>query len=107
MVPVFKMPAIAIVATGNELMEVTAIPESHEVRMSNVYALQAVLNADRIISAIFHLIDDGAILLTRLAATVKDFDAILISGGVSKGKYDFVPAMLDKLGVQKLFHQVV
>ena len=37
---------------------------------------------------------------------VYEYDVVLISGGVSKGKYDFVPVILDKLGVQKLFHQV-
>lgn len=105
-VPVFKMPKIAIVATGNELVEVNSIPESHQIRMSNVYTLQAALNLDRISSAIFHLLDDEAELFMQLSAIVNDYDVVLISGGVSKGKYDFVPAILDKLGIQKLFHQV-
>ena len=106
LVPVFKIPKIAIVATGNELVEVDAVPENHQVRMSNVYALQAALNADGIASTIFHLIDDEVILLKQLSSIVYDYDVVLISGGVSKGKYDFVPVILDKLGVQKLFHQV-
>ncbi len=106
LVPVFKMPKIAIVATGNELVEVDAVPENHQVRMSNVYALQAALNADSIASTIFHLIDDEVILLQQLSSIVYEYDVVLISGGVSKGKYDFVPVILDKLGVQKLFHQV-
>ena len=106
LVPVFKMPKIAIVATGNELVEVNAIPENHQVRMSNVYALQAALNADGIASTLFHLIDDETVLLKQLSSIVYDYDVVLISGGVSKGKYDFVPVILDKLGVQKLFHQV-
>lgn len=106
LVPVFKMPKIAIVATGNELVEVDAVPENHQIRMSNVYALQAALNADGIASTIFHLIDDEVILLKQLSSIVYEYDVVLISGGVSKGKYDFVPVILDKLGVQKLFHQV-
>ena len=106
LVPLFKMPKIAIVATGNELVEVDAVPENHQVRMSNVYALQAALNADGIASTIFHLIDDEVILLKQLSSIVYDYDVVLICGGVSKGKYDFVPVILDKLGVQKLFHQV-
>lgn len=106
LVPVFKMPKIAIVATGNELVEVNAIPENHQVRMSNVYALQAALNADGIASTLFHLIDNETVLLKQLSSIVYDYDVVLISGGVSKGKYDFVPVILDKLGVQKLFHQV-
>lgn len=106
LVPVLKMPKIAIVATGNELVEVDAVPENHQIRMSNVYALQAALNADGIASTIFHLIDDEVILLKQLSSIVYEYDVVLISGGVSKGKYDFVPEILDKLGVQKLFHQV-
>ena len=106
LVPVLKMPKIAIVATGNELVEVDAVPENHQIRMSNVYALQAALNADGIASTIFHLIDDEVILLKQLSSIVYEYDVVLISGGVSKGKYDFVPVILDKLGVQKLFHQV-
>ena len=106
LVPVLKMPKIAIVATGNELVEVDAVPENHQIRMSNVYALQAALNADGIASTIFHLIDDEVILLKQLSSIVYKYDVVLISGGVSKGKYDFVPVILDKLGVQKLFHQV-
>lgn len=106
LVPVFKMPKIAVVATGNELVDVDAVPENHQIRMSNVYALQAALNADGIASTIFHLIDDEVILLKQLSSIVYEYDVVLISGGVSKGKYDFVPVILDKLGVQKLFHQV-
>ena len=105
-VTVFKMPKVAIVATGNELVDVTETPESHQVRMSNVYSLHTALLMDKIYSIIFHFIDDEEILFTQLSVIVKEYDVVLISGGVSKGKYDHVPAILDKLGVQKLFHQV-
>jgi molybdopterin molybdotransferase len=105
-VTVFKLPKVAIVATGNELVGVSETPESHQVRMSNVYSLEASLKMDKITSDIFHFVDDEEILFTKLSAIIKEYDVILISGGVSKGKYDHVPAILDKLGVQKLFHQV-
>jgi molybdopterin molybdotransferase len=105
-VPVFALPKTAIVATGNELVPVSQNPESHQVRMSNVYALQAALQTDAIAADIFHINDDEAILLNQLSLIVKGYDVVLISGGVSKGKYDFVPGILEKLGVQKLFHQV-
>lgn len=105
-VTVFKMPEVAIVATGNELVDVSETPESHQVRMSNVYSLEASLKMDKISSDIFHFIDDEEILFTRLSAIINEYDVVLISGGVSKGKYDHVPGILDKIGVQKLFHQV-
>ncbi len=106
LVPVFAMPTIAIVATGNELVEIDILPEAHQIRMSNVYSLQAALNMDRIAATIFHLIDDEAILFFRLSTIINEYDVVLISGGVSKGKYDFVPEILNKLGVEKLFHEV-
>ncbi len=105
-VPVFKMPSVAIVATGNELVAVDAVPERHQVRMSNVYSLYAALKEDNILPKIFHITDDQESLLQQLGSITSTFDVVLISGGVSKGKYDFVPVVLEKLGVQKLFHQV-
>ena len=105
-VPVLTMPRVAIIATGNELVEVSEIPEAHQVRMSNVYSLHASLKMDKISSDIFHFIDDEEILYSRLSTIILEYDVVLISGGVSKGKYDHVPAILEKLGVQKLFHQV-
>ena len=105
-VPVYTLPKVAIVATGNELVDVDVIPDSHQVRMSNVYSLHAALKMDMISSDIFHINDDEETLFTQLSAVVNKYDVVLISGGVSKGKYDYVPDILDKLGVQKLFHQV-
>ena len=105
-VPVFTMPKVAIVATGNELVDVKDIPQQHQVRMSNVYSLQTALLNDMIVADIFHITDDEEILITELSKIIKEYDVVLISGGVSKGKYDYVPLVLEKLEVQKLFHQV-
>ncbi len=105
-VPVYKLPKTAIVATGNELVPIDEIPEAHQVRMSNVYSLQSALQPDCIAPDIFHIDDEEAVLFNELSAIVKEYDVVLLSGGVSKGKYDFVPAVLEKIGVQKLFHQV-
>lgn len=105
-VPVYILPKVAIVATGNELVDVDVIPDSHQVRMSNVYSLHTALKMDMISADIFHINDDEATLFTQLSTMVKEYNVVLISGGVSKGKYDFVPGILNKLGVQKLFHQV-
>ena len=105
-VPVYKLPKTAIVATGIELVPVNEMPEAHQVRMSNVYSLQSSLQLDCITPDIFHINDDETVLFNELLAIVKEYDVVLLSGGVSKGKYDFVPAVLEKIGVQKLFHQV-
>ena len=105
-VPVFKRPAIAIVATGNELVAVDKIPLGHQIRMSNVYSLHAALKADNQEATIFHISDEEPKLLKELTSIISEYDVVLISGGVSKGKYDFVPDILQKIGVEKLFHHV-
>ena len=105
-VPVLKLPKIAIVATGNELVAVNEIPLDHQIRMSNVYTLQAALQGDNIAADIFHIIDEEAELFIQLSNIITNYDVVLISGGVSKGKYDFVPDILQKIGVEKLFHRV-
>ena len=105
-VPVLKLPKIAIVATGNELVAVNEIPLDHQIRMSNVYTLQAALQGDNIAADIFHIIDEEAELFNQLSDIITNYDVVLISGGVSKGKYDFVPDVLQKIGVEKLFHRV-
>ena len=53
-----------------------------------------------------HLPDDAAIIEARLADCVRAYDVILMSGGVSMGKFDYVPEALEKLHVKKLFHKV-
>jgi molybdopterin biosynthesis enzyme len=53
-----------------------------------------------------HLPDDAAIIEARLADCVQAYDVILMSGGVSMGKFDYVPDALEKLAVKKLFHKV-
>lgn len=105
-VAVFKNPTIAIVSTGDELVDVTDTPLPHQIRKSNSYALAASLAEMGCAASIFHLADNLATLEEKIKEMLEDFDLILLSGGVSKGKFDFVPSVLESLGVNKLFHQV-
>jgi molybdopterin molybdotransferase len=100
------LPQIAIVSTGNELVEVTDVPESHQIRKSNSYALAASLSQLGCVPTMNHLRDDKEIIGVELAVILKNSDAVILSGGVSKGKFDYIPEALEKLGVKKLFHQV-
>ena len=50
--------------------------------------------------------DDKKEVQDRLNQFVNDYDVIILSGGVSKGKFDFLPAALEYVGVQKLFHKI-
>lgn len=103
---VFSPPAVAIISTGDELVEINAVPSAFQIRRSNSYALQAALTEAGCDAACFHLADDQALMEKQLGDILNKYDVLILSGGVSKGKFDFVPVVLERIGVRKLFHQV-
>jgi molybdopterin molybdotransferase len=100
-------PKIAVVATGDELVDVSSAVAPHHIRRSNDYALRAALLAagQRRVER-FHLHDLRSEIEHRLWHIVAEYDVVLITGGVSKGKFDFLPRVLDDLGVKRLFQGV-
>ena len=105
-VNVFTPPRVAVISSGDELVEVDAVPASFQVRRSNAYALQAALLETGCDAVRFHVRDKEAIMEKRLREILETYDVLILSGGVSKGKFDFVPAALESAGIRKLFHQV-
>jgi len=105
-VEVVVLPKAAIVASGDELVEVHDVPEPHQIRRSNSYAVQAAMETLGWEGNQFHLLDRKDSMLDSLKMVINTFDVIILSGGVSKGKFDFIPQVLQELGVKKLFHQV-
>lgn len=104
---VSQVPKIAVIATGDELVEVETAVASHQIRRSNDYALRAALGlAGYAQVERFHLRDVRHEIEHQLWHIVAEFDAVLITGGVSKGKFDFLPTELDQQGVKKIFHGV-
>lgn len=104
---VAQSPNIAVVSTGDELVEVGDAVAPHQIRRSNDYGLRAALMAagcPRVER--FHLHDMRHEIEHMLWHIVAEFDVVLITGGVSKGKFDFLPAELDAQGVRKIFHGV-
>jgi molybdopterin molybdotransferase len=100
-------PKIAVVATGDELVEVDAAVAAHQIRRSNDHALRAALiSAGYPRVERFHLRDVRHEIKHRLWHIVAEYDVVLITGGVSKGKFDFLPATLAAQGVNKIFHGV-
>jgi molybdopterin molybdotransferase len=100
-------PRIAVVSTGDELCAVTEQPLPYQVRRSNGDALRALLqDAGLDASGPHHFPDDEARLRAGLAVLLRDHDVLVLSGGVSMGRYDHVPAVLEQLGVEKRFHRV-
>lgn len=103
---VSRLPKVAIISTGDELVEIDEQPLPHQIRKSNVYRISATLSHSGISITRFHLNDDMEEILEQLKEILDSFEVVLLSGGVSKGKFDFLPAALDQLGVKKLFHKI-
>lgn len=103
---VSKLPKVMIISTGDELVNVNKQPLPHQIRKSNVYQLSAGLKYFGIEADHRHLNDDLAEITEILKSILNDYDAVLLSGGVSKGKFDFLPEAMDQVGVQKLFHKI-
>ena len=97
------IPRIAIVATGDELAEVEAVSIApHQIRRSNDRALEAALQAagysrvERI-----HVRDVRPEIVSALQRIMSEFDILIMTGGISKGKFDYLPGVLSQLGVAK------
>ncbi|MES1166942.1 MAG: molybdopterin molybdotransferase MoeA [Pseudomonadota bacterium] len=104
---VATVPKIAVVATGDELVDVNMPVAPHQIRRSNDYALRATLIAagyPRVER--FHLRDIRHEIEHRLWHILAEYDVVLLSGGVSKGKFDYLPAVLESLGVRKILHGI-
>jgi molybdopterin molybdotransferase len=104
---VSQSPRIAVIATGDELVEVDSAVASHQIRRSNDHALRAALIAAGYPNVTrFHLRDIPAEIEGTLRNIIAEMDAVIVTGGVSKGKFDFLPAELQKQGVKKIFQGV-
>lgn len=99
-------PKITVVSTGNELVEVDQTPKPHQIRKSNSHTLAAALKSQGIEANKLHLEDEPSVIKNGIKKALKENDVLLLSGGVSKGKFDFLPKVFDQLGVEKIFHRV-
>jgi len=100
-------PAFMIVATGDELIEPGEPIAEHQIRQSNAYAMVAALRSrgfQRIGHE--HIADDESRLIERLGLHLATHDVLILSGGVSMGRFDLVPGALKHLGVREVFHKV-
>jgi molybdopterin molybdotransferase len=106
-IQVVPRPRVNIIATGDELIPVNADPQSHQIRISNSYALKASLQIHgyRDIT-VSHIKDDPEIIEQHYIENTKKFELLIYSGGVSKGQFDLLPSTWKKLGVRELFHGV-
>jgi molybdopterin molybdotransferase len=76
------------------------------VRRSNTYAIEAAMRTLGWHGDPYHLPDEKQVLQRSLEKMVEAYDVIILSGGVSQGKFDFIPQVMEAIGVKKVFHQV-
>ncbi len=105
--PVWPRPRVAILATGDEVVPLDIEPAPHQVRNSNAYALAAqVRRAGGVASVLPIAPDEAAATRSLLERAFAEADLVLISGGVSAGKYDLVEPALAEMGAEFLFDRV-
>ena len=102
-VKVFARPHVAIVATGDELVELDQPMEEWQIRNSNSYALAALVHAEGGVGAKLDIARDTLEELRERVAEGRKADLLLLSGGVSMGKYDLVEQVLLEAGAEFFF----
>ena len=106
-ISVSSRPAIRVISTGNELVPSGSPIAAHQVRLSNGPALLAMLAQHGFNDCEHeHILDEPALLRERLAQHLDEAAILILSGGVSMGKADYVPQVLADLGVRKVFHGI-
>ena len=106
-VDVSKKPTIRVISTGNELVAAGKAFEAHQIRLSNGPAMIALLQQHGFDNCEHdHLVDDPTLLKKRIAAHLDAADTLVLSGGVSMGKADYLPSVFDELGVDVVFHKI-
>lgn len=106
-VRVASQPMLVVISTGNELVEPGEPVLAHQVRRSNAYAVVSALREhgfQRV--ADDHIRDDVQALRARLRFHLETHEVLVLSGGVSMGRFDLVPQVLQELGVRTIFHKV-
>ncbi|MCZ6701889.1 MAG: molybdopterin molybdotransferase MoeA [Ignavibacteria bacterium] len=105
---VYDKLRMGVLATGDELVDIDETPSGDKIRGSNLYSLLASINEMNM-----HPVDLGFVsdVKTELECKIKsaldgDIDILITTGGVSVGKYDYVPEIFEKLGVNIKFRKV-
>jgi molybdopterin molybdotransferase len=100
---VFARPRVAIVATGDELVEVDQVPEGQQIRNSNSYGLAALVAEGGGEAVRMPIAPDRREELERIIRAARVFDLMILSGGVSMGEYDLVEEVLVRMGAEFFF----
>ncbi len=104
---VYKRPVAGILTSGDELVEPEEKPGTSGIRNSNAYQLEGQIRSMGAFAKYLGIVpDDPQISVEMISKALHECDILLITGGVSAGDYDFIPAALEQIGVQLHFHSL-
>ena len=106
-VAVYRKPDVALIATGDEIVEVPEMPQEFQIRNSNIYSLAAQVERAGGVGRILPVARDNEAHTRQLIEQGLVADLLLLSGGVSAGKYDVVETVLSQLGAEFYFDRVL
>jgi molybdopterin molybdotransferase len=98
-----KQPKVMIISSGDELVDVADSPSGYQIRRSNNYTIKAALKHHGLDADMLHIPDDPEATKQQLQYCLQGYDVILLSGGISMGKFDYVPQALEDLQVKNYF----
>jgi len=102
-----RQPKIALLCTGEELRDVSQTVGAHQTRNSNGPVMQAILAREGFASVTHEIVpDDPQLTIDALRRATDNADMTILSGGVSVGKYDYVPDSVAAIGAKLRFHQI-
>lgn len=101
-IPVFRRPRVAILSTGDEVVDVSEAPGPTQIRNSNSYSLAAQVRQAGGEPQLAGIARDEVSSLRTMIAKGLESDLLLLTGGVSMGKYDLVEQVLEEFGAE--FH---
>ncbi len=106
-ITIYKRPLVGILSTGDELIELAEKLSAPNVRDSNSYSLAAQVMEMKAKFKRYGIVKDRKSLMEKtIAQSLEESDILLISGGISVGKYDYVKEILQHMGAELLFWQV-
>lgn len=105
-VEVWRRPRVALVATGDELVDADQVPSGAQVVNSSAYALAAAIAEAGGEASILKIARDDPEEIRHRLIEASAFDAVCSTGGVSVGDFDHVKGELDRIGMNTLFHGV-
>jgi molybdopterin molybdotransferase len=104
---VAKLPRIAIISTGDELVEPAITPSLAQIRNSNAMQLEAQVRTVPANPAYYGIVtDEGPELRKIIDLALSENDVVLLTGGVSMGDFDFVPGVMQEAGIEILFKSI-